>query len=392
MSWRRFTTTVLLLASALTLAVAQAQVPRLPDHGQDPRRAPAPTVPGLAPQPLSQAMPVAPDTVEIRVTVPDSLPQPRAIQVVQDTVAFGGLLHLVLDYAPELMDDQALSPLIEGEWLVPNEAAEPGFWARLLGQKAGPVVDLSELPPTQDQRVIRSFRVYRRDPFQIRWQDDLSRILVVTGQTADAEQTATIRRPRPLTWTPWQLLLAGVILAGLAWLVWRLWRRRQRTAPLEHWPLPAPAWLATATGLQALLAENILARGKTQRFLDRLAFLARDYVAHRYRIPARELTGREIIRACRALGHDVAHPAGFARLIELTDRERYNPEAPPVAFCREQAVQLFGRIARVRLERQYVAVAPDKFLAAQKAWADLTAELSTGAGRPVPSAVTGEVR
>ncbi len=133
MSWLRFTTTVSLLASALTLAVAQAQVLGLPDHGQDPRRNPAPTVPGMSPQPLAQAMPVVPDTVEIRVTVPDSLPQPRAIQVVQDTVAFGGLLHLVLDYAPELTDDPGLSPLTEGEWLVPHEAAELGFWVRLLG-------------------------------------------------------------------------------------------------------------------------------------------------------------------------------------------------------------------------------------------------------------------
>ncbi len=70
MSWLRFTTTVSLLASALTLAVAQAQVPGLPDHGQDPRRNPAPTVPGMSPQPLAQAMPVVPDTVEILLDRP----------------------------------------------------------------------------------------------------------------------------------------------------------------------------------------------------------------------------------------------------------------------------------------------------------------------------------
>lgn len=373
----------------LTLAAAQAQTPRDPGHGQDPRRSPAPAVPGLAPQPTQ---PAVPDTVEIRITVPDSLPQPRAVQVMPDTVAFGGLLHLILDYAPELTDDARLNPQTDGQWLVPYEVAEPGFFARLLGRTAGPAVDLTGLAPTTDLRVVRSFRVYRRDPFRIRWRDELSRVLVVAGQTADAERTAAIRGPRSLTWTPWQLLLAGLILGGLGWLVWRLWRRSQRPVRLEHWPLPAPAWLATATGLQALLTENILARGETQRFLDRLAFLTRDYVAHRYRVPARELTGREIVRACRALGHEVAQPAGFANLIDLADRERYNPEAPSTTFCREQAVQLFGRIARVRLQRPCTAVAPDKLLAAQKAWTDLTAELGTGAGRPVPTATGREVR
>ena len=376
----------------LTMAWAQAQTPGAPDHGRDPRRSPGPAVPSLPMQPSPEPLPIVPDTVEIRITVPDSLPQPRAIRVVQDTVLFGGLLHLVLDYPPELSDELQGHPLSEGEWLVPEATAEPGFWARLLGREAEPAVDLSALPATTDPRVLRSFRVYRRDPFQIRWRDELSPILTVSGQTADAEQTATIRRPRPLSWTPWQLLLAGLVLAGLGWLVWRLWRRRRGSAPLEHWPLPAPAWLATTTGLQALLADNVLARGDTGLFLDRLAFLARDYVANRYRVPARELTGREIIRACRALGHDLAHPTGFARLIDLADRERYNPEAPPASFCREQAVQLMGRLARVRLEHHHITVPPDQLLAAQKAWAELVAELGIGAGRPVRPVVTGEVR
>ncbi len=345
-----------------------------------------------------QAAPAVPDTVDIRIVVPDSLPQPEAVHVVQDTLVFGGLLHLVLDYGPEQTDGPHLMPVAEGAWLVPYVAPEPGFMSRWLGRQDEQEFDLSRLPASsqlpelEGLRVVRSFRVYRRDPLRIRWQDQLSRVLVVRGQAAGSEQTAAIRSPRSLAWTPWWLILFGVVVLAMAWLARWLWRRRARAIPLAHWPVAAPAWLATAIGLKALLTDNVLASGDTRRFLDRLAFLVRDYVAERYRIPAREMTGREIINACTALGHDAAHPTGFARLIDLADRERYNPAAPDSGICREQSVQFLERIARVRLTGRHPAVTPGRQLAAEKAWSYLASELGTGAGRAVQPAATGEVR
>jgi hypothetical protein len=380
---------------ALCLAgVATAQRPEDPTGGGQPQplRRPA----AQHPQVPQGTATVVPDTVEIAITFADSVPVPRFVRVVQDTLEFGGLLHLVLDYPPDQRDGPHLQPQAEGDWLVAESPPRPGFVARLLarvpGRSPAPPVDLSVLPASDDLRVVRSFRVYRRDPLQIRWDRQLSPVLVVRGQTGDGSQTATIRQPRSLVWRPWQLLLLGlVVLLIAAWLV-RWWRQRQHLVALEHWSVPAPAWMATAQGLQALLADNILARGETRRFLDRLAFLARDYVAQRYRVAAREQTGREIIRACAALGHDPAHPAGFAQLIDLADRRRYDPQAPEAAFCREQAVQFLGRIARVRLERHYVSVAPDQQLAADKAWSALADELGVGAGRAVRTPANQEVR
>ncbi len=384
---------ILLLTAALPAGLLQAQQPNDPGHRGTPGNGQPTTMPPqMLDRPPSQAMPVVPDTVEIVVSVPDSLPQPEAVWVVQDTLAFGGLLNLVLDYAPDQIDGPDLKPVTPGEWLVAHEEPEPGLLAKLFSRETGPVVDMSGLPDATGLRVVRSFRVYRHDPLQIRWEQYLSPVLVVSGQTAGTDEIASIRQPRSLVWTPWRLILLGLLLTALGILFYWLWRRRLQPEPMTHWTIPAPAWLATTVGLHGLMNENFVARGDTAQFLDRLAFLARDFVANRYRIAAREMTGQEIIRACSDLGHDPSHPAGFARLIDLADRERYNPSAPDAAFCREQAVQLFGRVGRVRLERYYVAVAPDRQLAAEKAWATLVADLGTGAGRAVKPITSGEVQ
>ncbi len=393
---------ILLLAALVVVPLqVQAQDPRDPGHpGDRGNRGDRGAPPGqgqimphqLLDRPAGQPAPVVPDTVEIRISVPDSLPQPQALYVVQDTLVFGGLLHLVLDYPAGQADGPELMPEADGQWLAPYVEPERGFLARLLRPRQEPAVDMSALPATENLRVVRSFHVYRRDPLQIRWQDQLSPVLPVIGQTAGTENTATIRTPRSLVWTPWRLVGVTVLVLLLVLAAYLLWRRRNLPAPLEHWPVPPAAWMATATSLQSLLNENVLARGETREFLDRLAFLARDYVAGRYRIAAREMTGPEIVAACKGLGHDTSHPAGFARLIDLADRERYNPTAPETAFCREQAVQFMGRINRVRLERQYIRVQPEQLLAAQKAWAALAVELGTGAGRAVQTQKTGQIQ
>jgi len=388
---RNLLTVVLLMVGVLTLASASAQIPRDPDHGGLPpgrSAAPPPSLMGS-----QSPLPVVPDTVQVRITAPDSLPQPLAVWVVQDTLDFGGLLHLVLDYAPDQIDGLHLQVTAAADWLQPYAAPAPGFWARLLGRPTMPALDLTGLPQNDDLRVIRSFRVYRRDPLQVAWADELSPVLTVRGRTVDSERTATIRNPRSLAWTPWRPILLGLLLVAAALLLYWLWRRRRRPPELEHWPLPVPAWLAAAVGLQSLLAANILARGDTRLFLDRLAVLTRTYVAGRYRIAAREMTGQEIIRACTSLGYDPGQPTGFARLIDLADRERYNPEAPEPAFCREQAVQFMGRMGRVRLDGRHLAVPAEQWIAAEQAWSGLAAELGMGAGRAVrsPAAPAPEV-
>ncbi len=346
--------------------------------------------PGPVPVPAPPVAPAVPDTVVIVVAAPDSLPQPLAVHVVQDTVAFGGLLDLVLDYDPDQAADQPLHVAAEGDWLTAESPAPRSWWARLTGRDSPREVDLAGLQPSGGPRVVQSFRVYRRDPLRIRYRDDVSAVVFVRGQTAGAEQTATIRAPRPVSWFPWLSLATILVLLGLAiWLRW-LWLRRHVRPRLAHWPVPPPAWLALAVALRELLADPALARGDSRVFLDRLVYLVRTYVAGRYRIAAREMTGGEIVAACTRLGHEASHPAGFARLIDLLDRERYNPDTPSPAFCREQAVQLLGRVGRVRLVARYAVPEAEQLLAGEKAWSALVADLGLGAGRSAPATVSGD--
>jgi len=251
--------------------------------------------------------------------VPDSLPQPDSLIVVQDTLNFGGFLHLVLDYT-NLSPEEILPRVVaDGQWLA---AADREPWTKhWYDGEAVPELDLSAMPTVAGERMVLSFRVYRSDPFKILWQDYASSVLVVRGQTDGVDQTATIRQPRSLAWTPWRLILAAFILLVLAVLLYGWWRRRQRPAALSHWQPRDPAWLALSLGLKKLIGDNILARGHSREFLDRLASLTREYVAGRYRIAAREMTGEEIINACQRLGHDLNHPRGFAGLIKWADRK-----------------------------------------------------------------------
>ncbi|MCB1184513.1 hypothetical protein KDM41_13875, partial [bacterium] len=199
---------VLLAGVAGTLAPALAQVP--PGH-----RLPPPDPSGPPPM----AAPSAPDTAVIAFTVPDSLPAPTAVHAVQDSLDFGGLLHLVWDYPAGTATADLPAPASDGTWLEPAPTPRAGLLARLLGRDTG-LPSLDELPPAAGERVVRSYRVFRREPLRVAWGDDVSGVITVRGQTADAEQTATIRQPRPLRWRPWTLvaLLAGVLL--LALLLW----------------------------------------------------------------------------------------------------------------------------------------------------------------------------
>ena len=91
--------------------------------------APAPGRTGARPPARGGAMPasgtapivVVPDTVEIRISVPDSLPQPLAVHVVQDTLAFGGLLHLVLEL-PDAATERRILDLVEAEQQGPGNS------------------------------------------------------------------------------------------------------------------------------------------------------------------------------------------------------------------------------------------------------------------------------
>jgi hypothetical protein len=338
------------------------------DPGQLPGRGAAP-MPG-GPQPA----PVKPDTAVVEFALADSLASPPlGLAALPDTVPFGGVIRLGWAFG----DGGATpaTPVPQAAWLAPHQDAEPAWWRRWAGRGEG------RAPAVTDSSAVALYRVYRTDPFRFEWNGVLSPVITVSGRVERLDEIADIRGPRGMARFTWlaPVLLAAVALAAL--LAWWLWRRRRRPEDAADWAPPPPAWPAAAAGLDALLRERLLERGDGVAFLDGLSAITRDYAAARYGVPAREMTGAELTLACRRLGYRSAHPAGFARLISDADRRRFDPEPPEASWCREQAVQFFGRLARVRVTESPRGLSPTQEREAQAAWRRLTQELGLGAGR-----------
>ncbi len=334
----------------------------------------------------SEAAPAVIDTAMAVLEFPPSEPAPAAINTVQDTVLFGDVLYLILDFTGQQDGQTEGYPearLSAGnDWLVPVPAVKPDFLDRVLGRNAEPAPEMSDLPDVGDQtRLVQSFRVYRTTPFRLQVGAFVSPVIQVKARVAGTGEMAGIRAPRPVGWSPLAALGLLLFLLLFLWLAWLLWDRRHRGDDLLDRDLPPPAWLDAAIEMRNLLHEGSLGRGDSQAFLDGLARITRRFVAGRYRIAAQEMTGREIITACSDLGHRSTQPGIFARMIDSVDRSRYNPETSGAGWCRDQAVLLYDQMAAVRILPRYSEVSADLCRQGEKAWSDLKRELASGPGR-----------
>jgi hypothetical protein len=323
--------------------------------------------PGTVPP---EPVPVVIDTAQVVFEWPETDPVPGAVHTVQDTILFGDVFHLVLDYAPEAGEIPEVALAGGADWLVPEEKPEP---------------DLTGLPKPEGTRVVHSWRVYRTGPFRVNTGSFTSPVIQVRGRIDGTGQVATIRAPRVVGWSPWVAL--GLLLALMVVILlgrW-LWGQVQRREDPEDFQIPLPAWLPAVIELKKLLKDGTLNRGDSRSFLDGLAGISRRFVAGRYRVPAQEMTGREITRACAGLGYGSAAPGGFARLIDELDHRRYNPEAAAGGWCREQAIDLYRQIEAARILPVYCDVPADLLREGETAWAEVDRELSLG-GRSLRTA------
>lgn len=323
--------------------------------------------------------------IDTAVVVLDIIPEfstPVVAHTLQDTVPFGGQVHLVLDYSPPQEGDLAIAPVIGADWLTPVPPEKPGLISRILGKEPGPQLDLSGLPEIGEKsRAVHSFQVYRTNPFRLQVGTFLSPVIHVQGRIEDTQQTAAIRAPRSVGWSPLVMLIMLVVLALILLIARWLWNRSSRRDELSDRPLPAPAWLAAAIELRDLLQGGLLQRGDDRAFLDGLAGIVRRFVAGRYRIAAPDMTGREIMVACANLGHLSGQPGVFARLIDAMDRHRYDPEGSEVSWSRQQAVLFFDQLAQARIMPRFTEVPGTLKREADLAWAGLERELSSGPSR-----------
>ena len=340
--------------------------------------------PGRPPAGLMQAEPAQAviDTALAILEFSATEPAPAVIHTVQDTVLFGDVFHLILDFSGPTAELPGARLVAGEDWLLPVPAKKPGLLGRILGLGGDPLPEMSDLPAAEQRiRLVQSFRVYRTNPFRIQVGSFMSPVIQVRGRVAGTDEIAGIRTPRPGGWSPLVVLGLLVFFFLILLLGWLLWDRGNRTGELKDRDLPPPAWLATSIELRDLLAEGSLSRGDSRAFLDGLAGITRRFVAGRYRIAAQEMTGPEIVTACVDLGHRSMQPGIFARMIDAVDHRRYNPEASAAAWCREQAILLYDQMAMVRIGLRFSEVPADLRREGETAWVDLKRELSSGPSR-----------
>lgn len=347
---------------------------------QKPPQVPPVGIPGA--QIPGAPAPAVIDTAVAVFEIPANFPASITAHTIQDTVRFGDLFHLVLDYSPPPEGELEIDPAPGADWLAAVKENKPGLVSRILGKDAGPQLDTSGLPDLGDQvRVVYTFRVYRTNPFRLQVGSFLSPVIHVQGRVAGTDQTAPVRGPRSAGWSVLVVLILLAVLVVILLLARWLWNRSSPLSGPSDRPLPVPAWLAAAIELRDLLQGGFLQRGDNRAFLDGLAGITRRFVAARYRIPAQDMTGREIIAACAGLGHRSTQPGVFARLIDALDRRRYDPEGSPVAWSREQAVLFFDQLSEVRLMPRFTEVPGPLRREGDLAWAGLERELSSGPSR-----------
>ena len=272
--------------------------------------------------PAAPAVAVIDTAVAILEIAPDNS-TPVIAHTMQDTVPFGGLVHLVLDYSPPPEGDLAIGPLIGADWLAPLPQEKPGLVSRILGKTAGPQPDLSGLPQIGEKfRAIHSFQVYRTNPFRLQVGTFLSPVIHVQGRIQDTQQTAAIRAPRSVGWSPLVILILLVILALILLVARWLWDRGSLRNEFSDRPLPAPAWLAAAIELRDLLQGGYLQRGDDRSFLDGLAGIERVALGTDYPFPLGELEPGKLIRSLNDLAE-----ADRARLLGGTALEFLGLEA-----------------------------------------------------------------
>ena len=113
---------------------------------------------------------------------------------------------------------------------------------------------------------------------------------------------------------------------------------------------------------------------------------ALDLRADHFGVPAREMTGAEIVQACGERGHRLEPVRALARLIDDCDRRRYDPDPVQAAWVRTRTGELIARIRELRIEPRQTEVPAVERIAAEQAWSGL----QEYARREAPAPLTGE--
>jgi len=315
--------------------------------------------------PMPNAAPpgeVIPDTLRAVLILPEDMVQPVSLSVLPDTVDFGGIAQVVLDFPPGSVPDSEFIFSLDQDWVVP---AEPGA--------AKDAREIAKLPTATGPRVVLPIRVYRNWPFRISGGTGISRVIHVRGKVENMQDMAPVRTPRLWGMDLTQLVFAGLLLLALVLLFWWYWSRRKAlVAVMDGLSQDPVAWVETAVRLAELQQHAFLEKGQTREFLSQLASITRAYVAGRFLVGAEEMTGREIEETCLAQGYEVSAVRPFAMLLRRVDQLRYNPELPQPALCREEFASLVDMIKAARIVPEHTSVPAADLIAAGQAWSQVS--------------------
>ena len=126
----------------------------------------------------------------------------------------------------------------------------------------------------------------------------------------------------------WGLLALAALVALALWVRQRL-ARRIVTPVLPPLPLPE----RTRAALEALRAEDLLARGLVREYHFRLSEIVRGYLGERFGFEALECTSWELLNAVERLGASGVDQPGLQRFVDQSDVAKFARAEISLAAC-----------------------------------------------------------
>lgn len=184
--------------------------------------------------------------------------------------------------------------------------------------------------------------------------------LIVTGIEPDSTGLLPIKGilREQARWTDYLGWILGVAVLLFTYLAYRYFRSRRAkkvmvTVPVTEIPL-LPHEIALQK-LKALKQSRIWEHGDVKEFHVQLTHILREYLEHRYLVPALESTSMEIIRDIRSKGLSQEQVQRTDDLLHVADWVKFargNPEENTNALALEHCIELVQQTAPPKPEPQ----------------------------------------